>query len=125
MDKISFITQINPVLQRLNFRKKGKYWYKNVDNHICCINVQGSQWSKDDYYVQIGFAFPVLDIQNPTILQWNCRHRCIGSSGEKNIHPQDLFWAIDNIFNKIKHTSEIPAFLKNIKAVKVASQLWF
>lgn len=125
MNKAIFISEIKPILKKLNYRKNGNYWYKSVDSHICCINVQGSQWDKNDYYVAIGFSFLKLDCKNPTILQWHCRHRCQGANGELNILPVELLKIIEDVFDSVSKTAQIPDFLKQRNAVKVVSQFWF
>lgn len=125
MDKQSFILQIKPILKELNYKKKDNYWYKRVDNHICCINVQGSQWDKKDYYVEIGFSFYAEECKTPRLLQWHCRHRCKGASGEKNISASDLLLAMKNTFEEVSVTEQITTFLQKHKAVKVVSQFWF
>ena len=125
MKKKEFMEQISPVLKQLNYRKRGSYWYKTVDSHICCINVQGSQWDTDDYYVQIGLCLLPSKYKHPTILQWYCRHRCVGKNGEINISPQELLSSMENVFNNTTSTSQIDAFLCSRNAVKVVSQFWF
>lgn len=123
MDKQSFISIIKPILKEIGYRNSGSYWYKVIDSHICCVNVQGSQWDKDDYYLNVGFAFTTH--KNPTILQWYCRHRCIGISGELNLLPEELLKNMEDIFGAVSKTTQIPNFLIDRNAVKVASQFWF
>ena len=125
MDKINFISQIKPVLKQQNYRKDRNYWYKTVDNHICCINVEGSQWDKDNYYVEIGFSLLSTGYKNPRLLQWYCRHRCVGEFGDRNILPSELLASMDSVFGKVLLTSEIDEFLKDRHASKVVSQFWF
>lgn len=96
-----------------------------MDNHICCINVQGSQWDKNDYYVEIGFSFYAEECKTPRLLQWYCRHRCKGASGEKNISASDLLLAMKNTFEEVSVTEQITTFLQKHKAVKVVSLFWF
>lgn len=125
MDKLTFISQIKPILKQKNYRKNGNYWYKTVNDYICCINVQGSQWDKDDYYVQIGFSISADKHANPSIMQWYCSHRCKGASGEVNILPQELLAVMEDVFNQVTSASQIPTFLKNRNATRVGALFWF
>ena len=125
MDKTSFISEIKPILKKMNYRKNGNYWYKLVDGHICCVNVEGSQWNKHNYYVTIGFSYYNPEHKNPTILQWYCRHRCQGANGELNILPEELLEIIEDVFDSVSTTEQVPDFLKQRNAVKVVSQFWF
>lgn len=125
MDKLTFIAQIKPALKERGFRKNGNYWYKPVDEHLCCIFVQGSQWDKNNYYVELGFAMPTAERKNPTLLYWLCRHRCNGCSGEVNILPHELLACVDEIFTAVTTTDQIPDFLESRDAQRVATQLWF
>ena len=125
MDKQTFVSQIKPVLKQRNYRKNGNYWYKQALSYVCCINIQGSQWSKDDYYVNIGFYLPDPGIKNPTILHWYCRHRCIGKSGELNILPDEFLKCIEDVFGSVSSASQISVFLTSRNAQKIVNQYWF
>lgn len=56
MIKQEFIEEIRAPLKKYGFQKKGAYWFKKCNDIIFCINVQGSQWNKDNYYFAIGGA---------------------------------------------------------------------
>ena len=49
MTKNEFIEAIRSPLKKEGFRKVGQYWYKRNNDIIYCINVQGSQWDRNDY----------------------------------------------------------------------------
>ena len=124
MNKQEFIDAIKPQLKEIGYRKNGNYWYKEGADLICCINVQGSQWSADDYYVNIGFSLPSKTKNNPTLLHWYCRRRCIGEHGDVNISLTDFFSEYCNLFNAIQSFEQLSAFLTK-NAQKVCSQYWF
>ena len=125
MKKTEFIDQIGLCLKEQGFKNKGSYWHKAVDKHLCCVYVQGSQWDKEDYYVEIGFSDPIENGKCPTLLHWTCSHRCMGKNGDKNILPEDLLAEMGRIFDKVRTSEELVSFLEESKAVKVAGQLWF
>ena len=56
MVKQEFLAAIREPLKAEGYRKKGFYWYKTVNDLVFCLNLQGSQWDKDDYYFQVGAA---------------------------------------------------------------------
>ena len=125
MDKLSFISTIKPLLKERGYGKSGNYWYKYTNEIVFCINVQGSQWDKDDYYTEIGIAFPSTECKNPTIMHWYCRHRCKGSNGELNISPNELISIVDRVFSTIEGTKDVDTFLHESRASRVGLQFWF
>ena len=125
LDKQSFISLIKKPLKDLGYRKNRNYWYKVHNDLVFCINVQGSQWDKNDYYVEIGITYLDLGNMNRTIMQWYCRHRCEGKCGEINILPEELLQCENVMQKSISFASEVPAFLINKSATKVANQFWF
>lgn len=56
MIKQEFIEEIRAPLKKYGFQKKRAYWFKKCNDIIFCINMQGSQWNKDNYYFAIGGA---------------------------------------------------------------------
>lgn len=125
MEKQAFISEISKTLKLLGYRKSKNYWYRAYNDLIFCINVQGSQWDKNDYYIQIGVSFATNDIKNPSILQWYFRHRCSGKNGEKNILPDEFLSCLSEIFDKIHTADDIETLLREHQATKVVSQYWF
>lgn len=125
MNKLEFINAVKPVLKQDNYIKKGSYWYKHKEQIILCVNVQGSQWDVNDYYVEIGIAFCGDNCsQCPTLLNWEIRHRCTGNLGERNIEPNELFREIKDHHNICK-LSDIPQYLSLRNACRVVNQFWF
>lgn len=125
MNKTEFLLTIKSILKEQAFHKKGNYWYRQTDSFLLCIYVQGSQWNKNDYYVEIGTAQSCVDSPTPTITQWYCRHRCYGQNGELNILPIELFDCIDDLLTSIKKMGDVETYLFSKNAVKVATQYWF
>lgn len=125
MNKQEFISSIKAPLKTLGYRKNANYWYKECKDCIFCVNVQGSQWDVDDYYVEIGLAYPDPCRKYPTILQWYCRHRCKGEGGEVNILPSEFISCLADLQNSILSAEQIPAFLYKRNAIKVVNQFMF
>lgn len=125
MDKHTFISEISKPLKLLGYRKNKNYWHKTYNDLIFCINVQGSQWDKNDYYIQIGVSLCNNGISNPSLLQWYFRHRCCGANGEKNILPDEFLSCVSKIFSGIHTVEDVENLLKEHHATKVVSQYWF
>lgn len=125
MNKSEFIDAIKPALKNDGYRKKGSYWYKHKEQIILCINVQGSQWDTNDYYVEIGIAmFEDVCYLFPTLMLWRIRHRCVGRSGELNIEPDELFREIKK-HHTVCEKSDLPQYLSLRNAKRVVNQFWF
>lgn len=125
MDRKAFIDGLGPVLMNLGYRKKGNYWYKNGTDLVYCVNVQGSQWSKDGYYVNVGISRTNIEGSTPTLLQWDYRHRCKGEQGEINISPKEVLDILEEIMHSVSSSSEIDSFLYGRKYKKIGTQYWF
>lgn len=126
MKKQEFIEEIAKIMKQQGFRKKGQYWFRNKSDYIECVCVQGSQWDKDDYYVNVGFAEANDTWKNPTELHWHSIHRCFDRSGNQlNILPQVLQDEMLRIFQDFASMKEVNDFLQRLNAVKVGSRLGF
>lgn len=125
MDKQAFIHEIVGPLKELGYRKNRNYWYKPCNNIIFCINVQGSQWDKSDYYVEIGVAVSSENTRTPSLLQWYCRHRCKGVNGEKNIQISEFLATLSKVFDGISFSKDVEIMLEKYHAIKVGYQYWF
>lgn len=124
MDKTTFISEVSKPLKEAGYKKTRNYWHKICNDLIFCINVQGSQWDRNDYYVEIGIS--LLDnISNPSLLRWHCRHRCHGMNGGKNPQPDELFSCITEIFERIQTVDDVEDLLREKEATKIGSQYWF
>ena len=125
MDKQTFISEISDQLKKLDFKKAKSYWYKYCNDVIFCIHLQSSQWDPEDYYVEIGVALSANNFSRPSLLQWYCRHRCCGITGDKNILPGEFMLCISYYLDKLSSFEDVEALLREENATKVASQYWF
>lgn len=126
MDKEQFLEEAKCDLKRLGFRKNRNYWYLEKNNLIFCVYVQGSQWDKNDYYVEMGIACSNASHgKNPTILNWFCRHRCTGTRGDKNICPSEMLSYVQEMIECVSGHQDLQSYMASKKAVKVVNQYWF
>ncbi len=122
MNKQEFAIEVAIALKKLGYRKNGLYWFKSMEEYVLCVNVQGSQWDKHDYYVELGIARSNPDCKNPTVLHWSIRHRCNGASGELNIMPTEFLTELNKFCQSLKNSASVTEFLNQNHAVRVANQ---
>lgn len=125
MIKQEFIKEIRVPLKNYGFHKKGAYWFKKCNDIIFCVNVQGSQWNKDNYYFAIGGAEYKESCPTPTIMHWLFRHRCKSNSGELNIPPQAALSCVSDLLDDLTCLDQLEKFLRDHHAAKVVNQYWF
>ena len=46
------IEYVKPYLKAKGFKKKNKRWTKNIGEFTICFYIQGSCFSKEDYYIR-------------------------------------------------------------------------
>lgn len=123
MNREEFITALKPVLKERGYKKKRHYWYLANNDLMYCIAVLGSQWSKDNYYVEIGISIPNDVGQTPTLVNWHIRKRCADTNGEKiNISVHGLIEEM-NLFSQIKDLHSLEAYLKKEPYVFIGAQI--
>lgn len=72
IDKEKLISQITPQLKTMGYKKRNNTWAKQSDpemNIFIVINIQGSQYDKKDYYINLGVYIQALGQKNiPTCI---------------------------------------------------------
>lgn len=126
MTEDEFIREIAGVLRAQGYRKNRKYWYRARDGYTECVNVQGSQWDKDAYSVEIGLVLPDPDKRFPPVWEWQVRHMIIGRGGQYNITPDELYRETDALFAPLTSAADIPARLAALGAQKIGgTRVWY
>ncbi len=74
MDKEELGTTLAPHLKRLGFKKKGRTWHRTSEDVVEVFNIQGSSWSKDDYYLNLGIYLKALG-KETLPPEYNCHIR--------------------------------------------------
>lgn len=54
LSKEELVERLKLVLKEHGFKKTKWTWRKSTDGLALVLNVQGSQWSNDDYYINLG-----------------------------------------------------------------------
>ena len=74
LSKEQLIECFKPVFKQSGFKKMRTNWRKTTDDLIFVLNIQGSQWDKEDYYINVGVYIKSLGTeQNPT--EYSCHIR--------------------------------------------------
>ena len=74
--KEQLIACLKPVFKQNKFKKTRANWRKEIDDLIFVLNIQTSQWSKEDYYINVGIYIKDLGIeQNPPEYRCHIRDR--------------------------------------------------
>jgi hypothetical protein len=58
--KEKLIEDLKIKLKTLGFKKTRTTWHKSIDTLIMVFNIQGSQWSTEDYYINLGIYIKSL-----------------------------------------------------------------
>ena len=67
---------MKPVFKQKGFRKVKTTWRKTTDELIYVVNIQGSQWSNEDYYINVAIYIKALGTEiNPTEYRCHVRSR--------------------------------------------------
>ncbi|TWT25936.1 DUF4304 domain-containing protein [Planomicrobium sp. CPCC 101110] len=63
-----------PVFKQYGFKKMKTNWRKTTDDLILVLNIQGFQWSKEVFYINVGVYIKALgEAQNPP--EYSCHVR--------------------------------------------------
>jgi hypothetical protein len=74
LSKEQLIECFKPVFKQCRFKKMRTNWRKTTDDLIFVLNIQGSQWCKEDYYINVGVYIRALGAeQNPP--EYSCHIR--------------------------------------------------
>lgn len=125
LGKQAFIQVLSDELKVIGFRRNGQYWYMTGARWYYCVNVQGSQWCKDDYYVNIGVADRNTNYKNPSILHWKWVHRCTNEFGqETNIGVCDVVKSATSLFREFSVAEQESVFYEKYHATNINGRMF-
>lgn len=76
MNKKDFLLVVHDYLKPLGYKKNKNYWFLSNGELVYCVNVQGSQWDTNGYYVNVGIAIEKDVGTKPSLIYWYVRKRC-------------------------------------------------
>ena len=111
---------IKPILKSEGYKKHQNYWYRTVDEYLYCINVQGSSWNKDAYYINIGVAQNDATCPTPSLLKWIWQHRL----HDCNNSVEEFRQCKEELFTDFSSEPQLASFLEKHHAARVVGQYW-
>ncbi len=60
LDKQFLINEIAPALKAMNYKKRGNKWVKEMNGVYSVFHIQGSQYGKEMYYINLGISIAAL-----------------------------------------------------------------
>ncbi|RID81555.1 DUF4304 domain-containing protein [Peribacillus asahii] len=76
LSKEQLIECLKLVFKQQGFKKNKTTWQKSTDDLIYVLNIQGSQWSNEDYYINVAIYIKALGTEiNPTEYRCHIRSR--------------------------------------------------
>jgi hypothetical protein len=83
LSKEQLVECFKPFFKQYGFKKMRTTWRKSTDDFVFVLNIQGSQWSKEDYYINVGIYIKALGTkQNP--YEYDCHIRSRIDEKEKS-----------------------------------------
>lgn len=93
LSKEELIERLKPTLKEQGFKRTRATWRKSTDDLVFILNVQGSQWSTVDYYINVGIHIKALGPEkNPTENICHIRDRIEYSQTSESLIKEVLDW---------------------------------
>ena len=75
--KSELVSEIKPLLKNMGYKKRNTTWIKKSDDNISIVvNIQGSQYDKEDHYINLGVYINDLGTKEiPSILDCHLMER--------------------------------------------------
>ena len=122
MTKEDFIISAREHFKTLGYRKFRNYWFAPCGDILYCVFMQNSQWSKKDYYVEVGIALPEEVGLKPTLTNWYVRKRCEDTNGyDRNVSLDDVIRSM-SFFDEIHSTQELYLYMQKTPHTRIGVQ---
>jgi hypothetical protein len=93
LSKEQLIECFKYVLKQQGFKKTKTTWRKTTDDLVFVLNVQGSQRSSEDYYINVAIYIKALGTEeNPAEYRCHIRDRIDHDKPFETIHKEVLDW---------------------------------
>ena len=92
--KTDMVEALKPYLKDMGFKKIRNYWYLVQEDMTFYLNLQGSCYSAEDYYVNLGVVSAPFQKQIPPIYEWDVNRRCFADEQQINIGLDDILTAL-------------------------------
>lgn len=113
MKKEECIEVLTTLLKSEGYIKKATTWYKKMPDVTFVIDVQTSQWCKEDYYINLGIAIHAYNKKElPKEWECNIRERFTVKGNEKNPDPHK---ALERAFEFFLNNNSFAKIMENCK----------
>ena len=107
MFKVDMIVSLKSILKEQGFKKIRNYWYKVQNEMTFYLNIQGSAYSSDDFYVNFGVVLSSFKEKIPPIYEWDVCRRVFVDGKQTNFDLADVLLMFDyflNLFSTVEVT---------------------
>ena len=115
MLKTEIIASLKPILREKKFKKIRNYWYKEQHEMTFYLNIQGSAYSPDDFYVNLGVVFSRNDGKVPPTYDWDIFRRVFVDEKQINLNLEDVLLISDTFFKLFPTIEAAQIFAQNQK----------
>lgn len=115
MLKTEIIASLKPILREKKFKKIRNYWYKEQNEMTFYLNIQGSAYSPDDFYVNLGVVFSRYDGKVPPTYDWDIFRRVFVDEKQINLNLEDVLSISDTFFKLFPTIEAVQIFAQNQK----------
>lgn len=116
MLKTEIITSLKPILREKNFKKIRNYWYKEQNGMTFYLNIQGSAYDTNDFYVNLGIVFSLIDKKVPPTYDWDIFRRAFVDNKELNLEIEDILLILDAFLKLFPTIENAQTFVQNQKS---------
>lgn len=116
MLKTEIITSLKPILREKNFKKIRNYWYKEQNGMTSYLNIQGSVYDTNDFYVNLGIVFSLIDKKVPPTYDWDIFRRAFVDNKELNLEIEDILLILDAFLKLFPTIENAQTFAQNQKS---------
>ena len=115
MLKLEIIASLKPLLKKQGFKKIRNYWYKVQDDITFYLNIQGSIYNSDDFYVNLGVVLSPFKGKIPPIYEWDVCKRAFVDGKQINLDLENVLLMLDYFLNLFPTTKDALIFVKSQK----------
>lgn len=112
MLKSEIISSLKPLLKEKGFKKIRNYWYMVQDKMTFYINVQGSSYGSDDFYVNFGIVLSLFKGKIPPIYEWDVCRRAFVNEKQTNFDIDDILLMLDYFLDLFSTRQAAEKFVK-------------
>lgn len=115
MFKVDMIVSLKSILKEQGFKKIRNYWYKVQNEMTFYLNIQGSAYSSDDFYVNFGIVLSSFKEKIPPIYEWDVCRRVFVDGKQTNFDLADVLLMFDYFLNLFPTVEETVSFVNSQK----------